>query len=217
MKKLSILLIFLLIQINSFSQDRTVVEKDYLISVPKKWISISKEFTNQLQKEKTQELRSYIIGFSKSDSTAQELPYLIASYVEIPGSENSLFREVLEIQRDVLKEKGFNVDFKIDSINYNFYTELKIHNTITYQGYSVGGNGTLFLNYYPASNSDEERILFQKILSSVKHNKKFLNKDTLLAEKQGYEKEAGKSAMLALVGLGSLTLISFIRKKSSKD
>ena len=217
MKRTLIFLNFVFLSFHCFSQYNEVIEKDYTISIPKQWISLSNEILDELQKKNVQGLRSYIIGFSESDSIAQSLPFLTVSYNEIPGSENALFKDAYRIQSKILKDAGHEKQFVIDSTTYKFYTEQELNNIVIYRGYSIGGNGILYLNYYTDSSSpDKDKLQFTSILNSVQHKIKFRNKNTPIDKAEKHIKKSGKYATMALIALGLLLIVFVIKRIMNK-
>lgn len=214
MNRLILLISFLLTFTEVFSQNKLIIQDDYKISIPKNWLPLSKKLIVELQKNNTPDLRSYIIGFSSSDSNTIDYPYFTANYNEIPGSENALFITAINIQKDILQKSGFDGEFVIDSSNYNFYAEQKLNDITLFRGYSVGGNGILYLNYYSdSSNSEVNKLQFIKILNSIQHNIKFSNKNNYLEEANHHKKKSGQHALIAIIALGLLLLLYFIRRK----
>lgn len=213
MKKLIGLLLFFFWSNYTYSQSNIIIQKDYSIAIPENWIPLSNILIKELQEKNDIELRTYVIGYSKSDSFVINPPYFTANYNEIPGSENALFKDALRIQKDILKNHGHEGNFIVDSNLYNFYTNQNIGNLILYRGFSVGGNGILYLNYYSESlSSEEDKKQFLDILNSVKHNKKFLNRNLHLENAKEHEKKAGGHATYALLALGMFLVIYFLRK-----
>jgi hypothetical protein len=164
--------------INSYSQGNKVRKKDYQIQIPEGWKSLSTERIKDLQLKNTPDIRTYIIGYSEKDTSGNETPFFIADYNEIPESEAALFRDIIITQTEILKKTGIDGKLTVDSSQYKFYVESYLQNKCVFLGFSPGGNGILYLQYYSdLQNKDQDKIKFLAILNSIEHFYEFKNQN----------------------------------------
>ncbi|MFN3403500.1 MAG: hypothetical protein ACK40G_05340 [Cytophagaceae bacterium] len=186
---------------------------DYTISVPEEWVPLSSQLIEELQQKNTPDLRTYIIGYSASDSNAISFPYFTANYNEIPGSENALFKDAIQIQSDILKKNEHDGEFVVDSILYNFYTIQPFNSITLYRGYSVGGKGILYLTYYSdGANPEKDKLQFTNILNSVEHRVKFQNRNIYYEKAAEYKQQSGEHATRAIIACGVLIAVILLRR-----
>lgn len=207
-------LFFLIIIKSTICQAIHLTEKDYFITIPENWVSISKAKLDELEQGPKLDLKSYLKGYALKDSSVSELPYFLLNYTKVPLIENALFKDVIQQESQTLKESGIEGKIYVDSSQFKFYYEIELQDKIILIGYIPGGEGMLYLTYFTDDvNLQNDKSTFLKLFNSAKMNEKFRNVNAYYEEAKEHERKAGQHATRAIIFLGVSLVLFFVSKK----
>jgi hypothetical protein len=187
---------------------------DYQINFPDEWIALSPDKITELRQLNNYPDRFHMTGYTGSDTSLQQTPYIICFYSQTDGIENLRFRDILKMEIKRFQKDGHTADFTIDSIHYKFYTTVVQDGLQIFYGYCIGGKGIVYLQYFsnPAIH-EKDSLLFSAIIGSAETHVKFKDSYAVLEKMELYKKKGGEYATYAFVLALVIIGINYLRKR----